>query len=432
MNNKLIYVLFRIKIGVFLIAVLFMSSQKAMTQTWTPKSDFINGGSLNAYTFTINDTIYVGNTGARGIYQYNVTTDTWTTKANVPVALFNRTASSAFVLNGKGYLVGGINSMGVCMNDVWQYDALADIWVQKTNFPGGKRAGARNFVIGNNAYFGGGYDTIGVAGFSSVTKNDFWQYDPISDTWTTKANLPYDSSYLLYPFAFSIKDKGYLSCGQRYKYASGMYKDTDVNRTYQYDTSTNTWTQKASFPGNVRSGGVAFVIDSIAYCGTGINDTSTVFANFCYNDFYSYNPSLNSWTSLPTTPFVSRTYAIAASLTTRRAFVGTGWGAPSTTAYYQDWWEFKPAVNNVIEIENNAISVKYYPNPCYNELNIEIKCNKQTDYSYCIYNLIGQKISEGTLLFNTIINTTALSSGNYLLEIHNKDIDKWQLFSVMK
>lgn len=60
--------------------------------------------------------------------------------------------------------------------------AQCNAWAQKTNFGGTARWGAVGFSIGNKGY-------IGTGGEGSVPKNDFWEYDPTTDTWTQKASV---------------------------------------------------------------------------------------------------------------------------------------------------------------------------------------------------------------------------------------------------
>ena len=399
------------------LAILIVAGQNISAQTWTAKTDFINGESLSAYAFTINDTIYVGNTGGTGFYKYDHTTDTWTPKADVPLALNNRTASVGFTVNGKGYVVGGIRSPGVCMSDVWEYNPATDSWTQKTDFPGDKRGAASCFVIGNKAYIGGGYDTIDIAGFSLIPKNDFWQYDPATDTWTPKAAIPYDSSYLLQPFSFSVGGKGYFSCGDRVKLSAGLYHDTDVNTTYEYDTTANTWTQKASFPGAVRSGGVSFVLSNIAYCGTGIDDTSVDLAGNCYNDFYSYDPIANTWAPLPLPPFAARTYAISATVSTGKAYMGTGWFSPSTSTYYQDWWEFAPAVTGLLALDHTDAHLMCYPDPNNGVFSVALTSLYNEPVQVSISNMVGDQVMK---LFTASNSSTEIklhvAPGLYLLK----------------
>jgi N-acetylneuraminic acid mutarotase len=374
----------------FVLLIVFI--QNSTAQSWTRKTDFINGPSSSAYAFTIHDTIYVGNTGGLGFYQYDYLTDSWTPKANVPAALNDHSNAVGFAVDGKGYMLGGLRSPGVCVPDVWEYNPLTDTWLQKGDFPGGKRGAASCFVIGNKAYVGGGFDTIDIGGFSPIPKNDFWQYDPATDTWTPKATLPYASSYLLQPFAFSIGNKGYFSCGDRVRLSGGLYRDTDVNSTYEYDTLADSWAKKSDFPGAVRSGGVAFVVNNKAYCGTGIDDTSTSFSGSCYNDFYVYDAVADAWSPLATAPFANRTYAIAATVSTGKAFVGTGWDSPSSTVYYQDWWELSVPTTGTALATNRELKIACFPNPNNGLFSLILSSNGHENVEVKITNIMGEKV----------------------------------------
>lgn len=57
--------------------------------------------------------------------------------------------------------------------------------------------------------------------------------------------------------SFSIGDKGYLVCGY-----DGSKSNTRLNDLWEYDMTTDAWTQKASFPGTARSNGTAFATDN--------------------------------------------------------------------------------------------------------------------------------------------------------------------------
>ena len=54
------------------------------------------------------------------------------------------------------------------------------VWTQKASFTPGNRAGAFAFSIGNRGYVGSG---IFQSGTNIYPIADFWQYDPLTDTW---------------------------------------------------------------------------------------------------------------------------------------------------------------------------------------------------------------------------------------------------------
>lgn len=70
-----------------------------------------------------------------------------------------RYGSAAFSLNGKGYLVCGYDTTLTNRNDFWEYDPITDSWLQLPDFPGGARTNLTAFVIDTMAFVGMGYDT---------------------------------------------------------------------------------------------------------------------------------------------------------------------------------------------------------------------------------------------------------------------------------
>src|SRR5687768_15100294 len=73
-------------------------------------------------------------------------------------------------------------------------------WTQKANFGGTARWGAAGFAIGTKGYIGTGYD--------NTLRNDFWEWDQVTDTWSQKAN--YGGGNLFEAVGFSVGNKGYI------------------------------------------------------------------------------------------------------------------------------------------------------------------------------------------------------------------------------
>src|SRR6185295_2963509 len=68
------------------------------------------------------------------------------------------------VINGKAYVTSN--------NDTWEYDPVADTWTQKANFPGAARFGPCSFVVNSILYSGTGNVSPG------TLLKDWWKYDP--------------------------------------------------------------------------------------------------------------------------------------------------------------------------------------------------------------------------------------------------------------
>jgi len=184
--------------------------------TWTPKAILPGPRRLYPACFTIGNKGYLvsGYKGGTYIYyddtwEYNPATDAWTQKANFPLFVFGRARATGFSLANKGYVVNGsfsapsINT--AYLNSVLQYDPTTDTWTVKNNFPGAGRANCQSFVIGGLAYVGAG---TGVSNFVFVDYNDFYKYNPITDTWSM---IPGFAPLGPFRHSFPINGKGYVT-----------------------------------------------------------------------------------------------------------------------------------------------------------------------------------------------------------------------------
>jgi hypothetical protein len=115
---------------------------------------------------------------------YDVAANTWSTGAPMPdVRSFM--ASGYDPVNGKIYLVSGYNTGDVssAQPDTWEYDPVADTFTSRADFPhpaGGFASG----VINGKLYVAGGRDA------ANLNINLTWEYDPVADTWTQKIDMP--------------------------------------------------------------------------------------------------------------------------------------------------------------------------------------------------------------------------------------------------
>ena len=108
------------------------------------------------------------------------------------------------------------------------------------------------------------------------------------------------------------------------------------------------WVKGNSFPGTVRSNAVNFVINGVAYVGTGVDANSVK-----YNDFFSFNPSTGSWLRLTPFPGVAR-YNAAAFSVGNFGYVGTGYDG---TNYLRDFWQFDPSQNTTTTTTTGTTTV---------------------------------------------------------------------------
>jgi len=174
-----------------------------------------------------------------------------------------------------------------------------------SNFGGGVRNSAVSFSIGSKGYVGtGSPNNTGLN-----LQNDFWEFDPSTNIWTQKAN--YGGGPRLGAVCFSIGTKGYIGLGSD---ANMIYRDF-----WEYDPFTNIWTQMADFPGSLRHAAVGFSIGTKGYIGTGNAPTGGAL-----QDFWEYDPSSDSWSQKSNFGGIARTEAVGFSIG-NHGYIGTGW-----------------------------------------------------------------------------------------------------------
>jgi len=173
--------------------------------------------------------------------------------------------------------------------------------------------------------------------------------------------------------AFSICKKGFVGTG------SAVQGGGSVNDLWQWDQSTNIWTQKANFGGTPREHAVGFAINGKGYLGTG-------------------------------------------------AYYGTGF-----FNLYNDLWEYTPdSVCELVAIQETASQPHFTlaPNPVINELSVSgMNFNNGEETSVYIINNQGQVVLDklipsGSASSTCRINTSVLSSGIYWAKIKTGNVFK--------
>lgn len=216
-------------------------------------------------------------------------------------------------------------------------------WFQKSDLPADARHRSTAFSIGNNGYLGLGHINSGV----DVEYEDFWKYDPASNSWTQIANYPEGKIY--HAACFVIGNLGYVGTG---RYENGSYS----TKFHAYNPQTNTWSQIADFIGPARRGAVGFTLNNKGYVGTGQMNSGYSAA------FYEYSPLSDSWAQVSSIPGSTRTSSVAFTIG-NYGYVGTGntFGG-SENDFYQydattDTWTQKANVGNITRQEAHGFSL---------------------------------------------------------------------------
>lgn len=141
-----------------------------------------------------------------------------------------RSYAVTFTVDGNSYVGTGMNFSAIYgftgYNDLWVYNPSNDIWTKKGDVPplgSDFRANGFSFVIGNNAYVGGG-----ISATKSIGGRDVNKYDPVADKWTAQ-NGASGSNRFDICFAGTYQNKGVI-----FSLSAGNPK------LYEFDPSTNT------------------------------------------------------------------------------------------------------------------------------------------------------------------------------------------------
>jgi len=188
--------------------------------------------------------------------------DSWETMAEMPTA---RSGLGVAVVDGKIYAIGGQDrNSQLDINEM--YNPATNSWVSKQPMPSARsRFGIA--VFENKIYVMGG---VGVSGFTDVNE----VYDPVTDTWETKASMPAGGRSELAVNA--VNSKIYAIGG----YFLGIFW-IPSNLTEVYDPATDTWTTKAEMPTAVYSCTSAVVDNKIYLIENGRSVTVP-----CLNQIY--------------------------------------------------------------------------------------------------------------------------------------------------
>jgi len=369
---------------------------------------------------------------------FGQTENYWTKKSDFTG--LKRERAVAFSIGDYGYIGTGIDTAETVLADFWKYDPSLDVWTQIADIPGGMRRNAVAFTIDDYAYVGTGIDSAIATAPGSSKLNDFWQFDPSTNSWTQKASFPGNNGLGVYfATAFAIDSKGYVCAGKlgpnnysnqmweykpsldawaqlpsfpggvRYQLASfvigykayvGFGTDQDLYRKdlWEFDATTNQWTQKADFPASERASTTTFTIGSRGFVTLGANGGYL-------DDLWEYNPSTDNWSVKASYGGSARKNAVAFVIN-GKAYVGTGKGY---TGKKMSMHEYTPG--SVLDLDDVEVELAMFPNPTQDF--VQLKYLDEEVDQIELYSLSGQKIVSGEGIHS--IDVSEFTKGYYVL-----------------
>jgi len=358
-------------------------------------------------TFTLNDTAYLmtGTTaqsspdGTADFFRYDQEGDSWVQLPDFPGSA--RSFSYAASYNGKGYIGFGSDGRGNYYDDLWEYDPATQEWTELAsctcrgrNHPVFVAQAGRIFVgLGN-----GPFDL-----------NDFWSYDIASDSWSRMPSLPGPGRH--HPFHFAAGGKVYAGMGHS---GNSYYDDW-----FEFDPATDTWTELDQHPSGPRVAGQEFSYNGYGYI---ISGDGFGHQNLEDGEFWKYLHETDEWERLPDHPgnapdgrvgrwapgaFVLNGYAYF--------FGGVNRGAG---ILFSDMHRFLLEEPVSLTDPVQETTTRVYPNPAVDRL--QIRWNDEAVYQapFSLYNMEGKRVMSGKVSTgeDILLNPT-LSSGYYILEI---------------
>ena len=266
---------------------------------------------------------------------FQVQAQDWVQVTSLPNA-FNETHHSfAFSFDDMGYIVSGNSDSGV-RDDFYQYNPVTDSWTELTPFPGG----ARGFAIGDTwngkAYFGFGND-----GTSRL--NDLWVFDPSNMSWTELASCP--CAERAHPAMIAHNGKVFVGLGSS---SSG-----NMNDWWEYDIALNTWSQKDDLPSLSRHHPYQFGIDDYVYTGFG-------HGNAIFNDWFRYDIAGETWTQVATLPAEGRVAGTQFSYN-GLGYVLSGDGDNHRSMNTGEFWAYDPVTDTWDELPPHPEGSRWAP-----------------------------------------------------------------------
>jgi N-acetylneuraminic acid mutarotase len=156
--------------------------------------------------------------------EYNPATDTWTLKKPMPTP---RETFAIATYQNKIYCIGGYAPDGSATGVNEVYDPATDTWETKASLPNPRYGVKANVVEGKIYLIGGDVGNVS-SGYTYLSRNDV--YDPATDSWTTKAEMPTAVSSVVSAVVGS----------KIYVIMSGLNQI--------YDTETDTWSLGTPLP----------------------------------------------------------------------------------------------------------------------------------------------------------------------------------------
>jgi len=216
-------------------------------------------------------------------------------------AVFGATTGSSFSLQTPDQLSPGKYTLTVTLNNINlvyknKVTIMEGRWTRVNNLPadnGGLIGNANNFVRGDWIY------TYKAASSTTTASAEFSRFNYLTNE---KVNLsPFDKVYI-------AQNAAVIQAGTFIHFIAGDrvgdYQNLgNTNTHYIYNTTSDSWSQEADFPGGLRRNPVSIYYNNKLFVGLGYSPAITdVRGNIYYADMWSYDLGTKTWKKMADFP----------------------------------------------------------------------------------------------------------------------------------
>ena len=362
----------------FILISALLLAYATSAQGWLPRADFGGIGRHRGTGMAIGNKGYAGlghmnGTGVNIVYQdwweYDPASNSWTQKANYPAPMYG---AMAWGNSTKGY-VGGGTAFSV---QYYAFDPDANTWTPIANCPL-DATDQTAFCVNEKGYI--------------ITGNQIAEYDPATDIWTLKANLP--ASLGAWQSSFVIGSSAYVKNG---------------TQLFEFKPAQNTWINRAGFPGLASGGSSACALNGKGYIITGYSG----WLSNVTKEVWEYNPATNTWLQMEDFPGSARRFSVGFTVN-ERAYFGLG----TNGINFNDFWAFDrfAGIN-----ETELLAFDVYPNPATEQITISKRIEQKLNYQ--IIDQLGRIVNEGLLDdMHISVALGELQQGTYQLVVRDEN-----------
>ena len=237
----------------------------------------------------------ISNVTSASVGQF-VAARTWTSRANMPTPRFN---FGTCVVDGKVFVIGGDEDKfgDISIATVEMYDPETDTWERKADMPTA-RAGVSTVVVDGKIYaIGGGQTKKFQRGLGWVyggkVLSTIEMYDPVTDTWTQKADMPVPRVGR----ACVVDGKIYIV-----GVSAANKKRDPLGSVDVYDPATDTWAAVESM-NHARAAPAVSVVDGMIYVMGGVGWPRVLNRPGPFlSSVEVFDPKNNRWTEIAEMP----------------------------------------------------------------------------------------------------------------------------------